>query len=190
MNKVRKESKKVIHQKKWLRPEVVISTLVLALIGITGQTNIGNAATEDMINASTITRAPIDKVWSIVSDIDNEPQYWTSIKDVKNLKVDNNTNVTERDVTLEFANAIAHQIVTLNPKDSIVVNQTQGPITGIRTMTLSTPSNNSSETKIDVSWNMDFSNIPIIGKGFAKDNIFKETEKALKNIATAAEGSS
>jgi hypothetical protein len=37
---------------------------------------------------------------------------------------------------------------------------------------------------------MDFSNIPIIGKGFAKDNIFKETEKALKNIATAVEGSS
>lgn len=190
MNKVIKESKKVIHQNKWLRPELVISTLVLALVGIAGQTSIGNAATEELINASTIAHAPIDKVWSIVSDIDNEPQYWTSIKDVKNLNVDNKTNATERDVTLEFANAIAHQIVTLNPKDSIVVNQTQGPITGTRTMTLSTPSNNSSETKIDVSWNMDFSNIPIIGKGFAKDNIFKETEKALKNIATAAEGSS
>src|SRR5262245_36686097 len=122
MNKIIKESKKVIHQNKLIRPELVISTLILALIGIIGQTSIGNAATEDMINASTIVHAPIDKVWSIVSDIDSEPQYWTSIKDVKNMKVDNNTNVTERDVTLEFANAIAHQIVTVNPKDSIVVN--------------------------------------------------------------------
>jgi uncharacterized membrane protein len=189
MNKRIRESKKAIQQNRLVRPEYVISAMFLALLAITAQTGIGNAATGEMINASTTVNAPIDKVWTIVSDIDNEPQYWTSIKDIKNLNVDNKSNVTERDVTLEFANAIAHQIVTLDPQESIVVNQTQGPITGTRTMTLSTPSNNANETKIDVSWNMDFSSIPLIGKGFAKDNIFKETEKALKNIATAAEAS-
>ena len=31
------------------------------------------------------------------------------------------------------------------------------------------------------------SRIPIIGKGFAKDGIFKTTEEALKKIASAAE---
>ena len=34
---------------------------------------------------------------------------------------------------------------------------------------------------------MDPSRIPIIGKGFAKDGIFKTTEEALKKIASAAE---
>jgi hypothetical protein len=75
----------------------------------------------------------------------------------------------------------------LHPKDSIVVNQTEGPITGTRTMTLSVPNNDNNETKIDVSWKMDLSRIPIIGKGFAKDGIFKTTEEALKKIASAAE---
>jgi len=37
---------------------------------------------------------------------------------------------------------------------------------------------------------MDLSRIPIIGKGFAKDGIFKTTEEALKKIASAAEKNS
>ena len=115
-------------------------------------------------------------------------QLDASLADIEadqNLKT--TSNVTERDVTLNINNAKAHQIITLHPKDSIVVNQTEGPITGTRTMTLSVPNNDNNETKIDVSWKMDLSRIPIIGKGFAKDGIFKTTEEALKKIASAAE---
>jgi hypothetical protein len=80
----------------------------------------------------------------------------------------------------------AHQIITLHPKDPIILNQTEGPITGTRTMTLSVSNNDNNETKIDVLWNVDLSRIPIIGKGFAKDGIFKTTEEALKKIMEAA----
>ena len=52
---------------------------------------------------------------------------------------------------------------------------------------ISVPNNDNNETKIDVSWKRDLSRIPIIGKGFAKDGIFKSTEEALKKIASAAE---
>ena len=175
-------------QKKNMLPILVISSIVLTFIIIAGHINFGTASGEELINASLVAHSPRDRVWSIVADVDNEPKYWSSIKEIKNLNVDPKNNVTERDVTLAFGNAIAHQIVKLDPRNSmIVVNQTQGPITGTRTLTLSMPSNNPKETKIDVSWNMDFSSIPIFGKGFAKDNIFKITEEALKKIAVAAE---
>jgi hypothetical protein len=45
---------------------------------------------------------------------------------------------------------------------------------------------NNNETKIDVLWKVDLSKIPIIGKCFAKDGIFKTAEEALKKIAEAA----
>ena len=54
-------------------------------------------------------------------------------------------------------------------------------------MTLTNPDNRTNETKIDVTWSMDLSKIPIFGKGFAKDGILKTTEDALKKIAGAAE---
>ena len=54
-------------------------------------------------------------------------------------------------------------------------------------MTLTTADNNNNETKINVFWNIDLSKIPIFGKTFAKDNILKTTQEALKKIASAAE---
>ena len=187
MKIVTKKSIKMKIQNKNMQRLFVISNLLLTFVTVWGSMGLGTASTEQMetINASIVVPAPIDKVWSIVADVDEEPQYWSSIKEVKNVKT--TSNVTERDVTLNINDAKAHQIITLHPKDSIVVNQTEGPITGTRTMTLSVPNNENNETKIDVSWKMDLSRIPIIGKGFAKDGIFKTTEEALKKIASAAE---
>ena len=147
---------------------------------------IASAEEIETINASTLVPAPIDKVWSIVADVDKDPQYWSVYKEIKNVNT-TSSNVTERNVTLNINNDKAHQIITLHPKDSILLNQTEGPITGTRTMTLSVSNNdNNNETKIDVLWKVDLSKIPIIGKGFAKDGIFKTTEEALKKIAEAA----
>lgn len=139
----------------------------------------------ETINASLVVPAPIDKVWSIVVDVDKDPQYWSVQKEIKNINVNTTNNVTERNVTLNI-NDKAHQIITLHPKDPIILNQTEGPITGTRTMTLSVSNNDNNETKIDVLWNVDLSRIPIIGKGFAKDGIFKTIEEALKKIVEAA----
>jgi hypothetical protein len=138
----------------------------------------------EIINASTIVPAPIDKVWSIVSDVDNDKEYWSVYKEITN--VNTSGNVTERDIILNVNDDRAHQIITLHPKNSIILNQTEGPITGTRTMTLTVPNNGDNDTKIDVIWKVDLSKIPIFGKGFAKDGIFKTTEEALSRISEAA----
>jgi hypothetical protein len=172
--------------KKFVRrglPRTVIAAMTIAFVVVMITENqIPRAYAQiEIINESREVPASVDKVWNIVSDVDNDPQYWSGIKEVKN--VNTNSNVIERNITT-INNANAHQIVTLDPKKSIIINQTAGPITGTRTLILSPSDVNG--TKIDVSWNMDFSGIPIIGRGFAKDNILKSTEEALNKIAEAA----
>ena len=143
------------------------------------------AQKNESINVSRDVSATIDEVWKVVSDVDKESQYWSVIKNIKNLNTTG--NIVEREITLAFNNAKAHQIVTLSPKNSIVINQTEGPITGIRTMTLNTADNDTNKTIINVSWDMDFSGIPFFAQGFAKENIFKSTKEALDKIADAVE---
>jgi hypothetical protein len=79
MNKRIKEFVKVKEQKKSLQPLLVISTIVLGFVTLAGYTGVGNASTAEMdtINASLVVPAPIDKVWSIVADVDKDPQYWS-----------------------------------------------------------------------------------------------------------------
>jgi hypothetical protein len=138
----------------------------------------------EIINASIVIPAPIDKVWSIVSNLDNDKEYWSVYKEIK--YVNTTGNVTERDIILNVNDDSAHQIITLHPKNLTILNQTEGPITGTRTMTLSVPNNGDNDTKIDVLWKVDLSKIPIFGKGFAKDGIFKTTQEALSRISEAA----
>jgi hypothetical protein len=76
----------------------------------------------------------------------------------------------------------------VNPEQFVVeTNITEGPVTGIRTLTLSPSSSNANTTKIDVLWNIDMSGIPIFGRGFAKDGIMRTTEEALSRIAAEVE---
>jgi carbon monoxide dehydrogenase subunit G len=142
----------------------------------------------DTINKTKIVSAPIQKVWSIISDVDKNSNYW-SIKDIKNINT--NSNIIERDVVVPappFINPNAHQIITLYPeKSKVVENQTQGPITGVKTITLSQVDSidNNNKTAINILWNLDLSKIPILGKGFAKDNINKSVDDALNKIEKA-----
>jgi uncharacterized protein YndB with AHSA1/START domain len=152
------------------------------------------------IRASREISAPIDQVWSIVSNIDNETKYWSTFKAIKNINtaaINMTANTTEREVTLVVGpqgETITHQFVTVNPEQFVVqTNITEGPVTGIRTLTLiplsSSSSNNinANATKIDVFWNVDMSGIPIFGRGFAKDGIMRTTEEALSRIAAEVE---
>ncbi len=35
------------------------------------------------VNASREMSAPVDRIWNIVADVDNEPKYWRGTKTVK-----------------------------------------------------------------------------------------------------------
>src|ERR671917_577132 len=151
------------------------------------------ASSLEEIRVSREISAPIDQVWDVVSDIDNETKYWSTFKTIKNINmtaINMTANTTEREVTLvtgPLGETITHQFVTVNPQQFVVeTNITEGPVTGTRVLTLS-PSSNANATRIDVFWNVDMSGIPIFGRGFAKDGIMRTTEEALSNIATELE---
>jgi carbon monoxide dehydrogenase subunit G len=146
------------------------------------------ASSLEEIKVSREISAPIDQVWNVVSDVDNETKYWSTFKTIKNINTTANT--TEREVTLStgpLGETVTHQFVTVNSEQFVVkTNITEGPVTGTRVLTLS-PSSNTNATKIDVFWNVDLSGIPIFGRGFAKDGIMRTTEEALGNIAAEVE---
>jgi uncharacterized protein YndB with AHSA1/START domain len=151
------------------------------------------ASSLEEIMASREISAPIDQVWNVVSNVDNETKYWSTFKAIKNINktaINMTANTTEREVTLVVGpqgETITHQFVTVNSEQFVVqTNITEGPVTGTRLLTLN-PSSNTNATKIDVLWNVDLSGIPIFGRGFAKDGIMRTTEEALSNIAAEVE---
>ena len=177
------------------------SFVVMASVWQIPQATASSSSSLEEIRASREISAPIDQVWSIVSNIDNETNYWSTFKAIKNINVtaiNMTANTTEREVTLVVGpqgETITHQFVTVNPEQFVVqTNITEGPVTGIRTLTLIPSSSSSSNnninanaTKIDVFWNVDMSGIPIFGRGFAKDGIMRTTEEALSRIAAEVE---
>jgi uncharacterized protein YndB with AHSA1/START domain len=152
------------------------------------------ASSLEEIKASREISAPIDQVWSIVSNIDNETKYWSTFKAIRNINttaINMTANTTEREVTLVVGpqgETISHQFVTVNPEQFVVeTNITEGPVTGTRVLALSPSSSNANATKIDIFWNVDLSGIPIFGRGFAIDGIMRTTQEALSNIAAEVE---
>src|SRR5688572_13530820 len=72
------------------------------------------------IKASREISAPIDQVWNVVSDVDNETKYWPTFKTIKNINMtafNMTANTTEREVTLvagPSGETTTHQFVTVN----------------------------------------------------------------------------
>ena len=173
----------------------VVTLAIVSSIVMSSVWQIPQAAASSLeeIKASREVSSPIDQVWNVVSDIDNETKYWSTSKTIKNINttsVNMTANTTEREVTIEtgpLGETVTHQFVTVNPKQFVVqTNITEGPVTGTRTLTLS-PSSNTNATRIDALWNVDLSGIPFFGRGFAKEGILRTTEEALANIAAQLE---
>ena len=56
------------------------------------------ATSLEEIKVSSEISAPVDQVWNIVSDVDDETKYWPTFKSIKNINKKN--NITEREVTI------------------------------------------------------------------------------------------
>ena len=135
------------------------------------------------INASREVSAPIDRIWDIVADVDNEPQYWHGTKTVKNIS--RAGNKIEREVTIAFRDSKCRQTVLLDPQKSVEIMITEGPIKGTKTVMLS-PSGNL-KTRIDVVWNIKLAGFLSMFTGMLKKHIAEGTEEALDRIAKAVE---
>lgn len=134
-------------------------------------------------NASREISASIDRIWNIVADVDNEPKYWRGTKTVKNIS--KAENKIEREVTIAFKDSKCRQIVLLNPKKSVEIMITQGPIRGTKTVLLNPLENR--KTRVDVVWNIKLSGLLGVFTGMVKKHIAEGTNEALFRIAKAVE---
>ena len=134
------------------------------------------------IDVTVEINATEDKVWEIISDIDNEPKFWKGTKNVKNIS--KNDNVIHREVTIAFRDQKCLQKVTLEPKRKIDARFTKGIINGSKIMTISTKEN---KTTLVTSWDMKLTGVMRMFTGVIKNHIKSGTEQAMQSIKEEAE---
>jgi len=129
------------------------------------------------IETSAEIDASVEKVWDVVSDLDNEPKFWKGTKQVRNISKED--NFIKREVTIAFRDQKCLQEVTLQPKQKIEAKFTEGIIDGTKVITL-VPEN--SKTRLDVVWDIKLSGMMGMFTGMIKKHIKNGTEQALQNI--------
>ncbi|MDX1596831.1 MAG: SRPBCC family protein [Nitrosopumilaceae archaeon] len=129
------------------------------------------------IEASADINAPVEKVWDIVSDLDNEPKFWKGTKEVRNISKEG--NFIKREVTIAFRDQKCLQEVTLQSKQKIEVKFTEGIIDGTKVINLTSEN---SKTRLDVVWDIKLSGMMGMFTGMIKKHIKNGTEQALQNI--------
>lgn len=134
------------------------------------------------IRASVEINAPLEKVWNLVSDLDNEPKFWKGTKEVRNISKEG--NIVTREVTIAFKDSKCLQTVTLYPKEKIHAEFTKGIINGTKTVSLQ-PEGNS--THLEAVWDIKLSGMMSMFTGMVKKHIQSGTEQALQSIKQDAE---
>jgi ribosome-associated toxin RatA of RatAB toxin-antitoxin module len=123
--------------------------------------------------------ASADEVWNIVSDVDKDPEYWSGLTSIRNIRKEG--NLIEREVVVGFIGRKGTQRIELVPKESIQLTMIDGPLKGTREIRL-VPLG-ARRTKIDVSWDIEFSAIPVFAQGFVRSRLEEGTREALDKIA-------
>jgi ribosome-associated toxin RatA of RatAB toxin-antitoxin module len=127
--------------------------------------------------------ASAEDVWDVVSDVDKDPEYWSGLASIRNIRKER--NLVEREVVVGFMGRKGMQRIELVPKDSIQLTMIDGPLRGSREIKLTPLS--ARKTKIDISWDVQFSEIPVFAQGFVRSRLEEGTMEALDRIARAAQ---
>ncbi len=126
----------------------------------------------------------IDRVWDVISNLDSEKKHWSVIKDVRVLRREGNT--IEREATImrgPTGNVKSLQTLVLDPKRSMILTMTKGPLIGTRKIVLN--GSDGDLTRIDVIWEFELDGIPGFAQSFVKNTISAVTESALDQISDA-----
>ena len=129
------------------------------------------------IVVQTEINATLEKVWEVISDIDNEPKFWKGTKEVKTLSTEG--NIIKREITIAFRDQKCLQEIQLKPKESIRAKFTKGILNGTKTITLIPKSDS---VIIETSWDIKLSGMMNMFTGVIKNHIKSGTEQALKSI--------
>ncbi|MCH8914791.1 MAG: SRPBCC family protein [Thaumarchaeota archaeon] len=121
--------------------------------------------------------ATVDKVWNVVSDIDNEPKFWKGTKQVKNLSKEGNT--VKREIIIAFRDQKCLQEVKLFPKEKIEAKFTKGIIGGEKIISL-IPKNE--KTILCTVWDIKLTGMMRMFTGMIIKHIKSGTEQAMQSI--------
>ena len=129
------------------------------------------------IVVKTEINSSLDKVWKIVSDINNEPKFWKGTKEVKTLSVEG--EVIKREITIAFRDQKCLQEIQLKPKKEIKAKFTKGILDGTKIITL-TPKND--KVIMETAWEIKLSGMMNMFTGVIKNHIKSGTEQAMQSI--------
>ena len=124
----------------------------------------------------------VDKIWEVISDINNEPEFWKGTKSIRNISQEGNT--TKREITIAFKDKKCLQDVTLYPKEKIEAIFTKGIISGKKTVTLQQTDNG---CNLEAVWDIKLSGMMGMFTGMIKKHIQSGTEQALTEIKKEVE---
>ena len=134
------------------------------------------------IQTSVIINSTQDKIWDVISDIDNEPKFWKGTKEIRNISKDGNH--ISREITIAFRDQKCLQEVTIVPKEMIKAVFTKGVIVGEKTLALK---NMDESCELEAIWNVKLSGMMGMFTGMIKKHIKSGTEQALKTIKNEVE---
>ena len=125
-----------------------------------------------------------DKVWEIISDLDNEGEYWWGTKEVRNISKEG--NVIKREIYQNFRSHGIRQEVFLRPPKEIEIRYLKGLTEGVKFLRLE-PVNDQTQ-KLAAYWDIHFSGIYFLATPFISRHVRKGTKDALQRIKDVSEG--
>lgn len=135
-----------------------------------------------IIQVKVEINASIEKIWDIVSDIDNEPKFWRGTKEVRNISKEGDT--INREVTIAFRDQKCLQEVKIYPKEKIKARFTKGIIDGEKIISLTTKDE---KTVLETYWDIKLTGMMGMFTGMIKKHIKSGTEQAMQSIKEEAE---
>jgi carbon monoxide dehydrogenase subunit G len=136
------------------------------------------------IDTSIEINAPIDKVWDIISDLDAEPKFWKGTKETRIISRDG--NLITREIVIAFRDSKCMQKITLEPKEKIHAEFTEGIIKGSKTLNLKSKD---SVSVLEANWDIKMGGLAGMFTGMIKKHIRSGTEQAIESIKKQAESS-
>ena len=124
----------------------------------------------------------LDKIWNVISDINNEPEFWKGTKSIRNISQEGNT--TKREITIAFKDKKCLQDVTLYPKEKVEAVFTKGIINGRKTITIQEINDG---YELEAVWDIKLSGMMGMFTGMIKKHIQSGTEQALIEIKREVE---
>jgi len=128
--------------------------------------------------------APLSRVWEIVSDLDNEPEYWWGTREVRNISREG--NVVHREIYQNFRKHAIFQKVLLTPQKEIEIQYVKGLTEGVKYIRVNSLAEDKQNLIAD--WNIHFPGIYFFATPLIARHVRKGTKDALQRIKDVSEG--